>query len=105
MELDYFIPQIEALGSNPLNYRVSKYYEWHQCRLELARALYNNVDYLIISKYIVIEDTKLLSAVLDYRKREGKITIIANNWHLDIFRLADRNIFFHQEQVESGTYE
>lgn len=77
-----------------MNYRISKYYAWHECRLELARALYNSVDYLIISKYIIIEDTKLLTAVIDYRRKEGKITYIANNWHFDIFRLADKCIFF-----------
>jgi hypothetical protein len=98
MGLDFFIPHIEALGNASLNYRIAEYYAWHECRLELARALYNNVDYLIINKYMVIEDPVLLKAVIAYRKREGKITFIANNWYLDAFSLADRALFFFNER-------
>lgn len=94
VELDYFIPQIEALGNSPLNYRIAKYYPWHECRLELARALYNSVDYLLINKSIVIEDQRLLTAVIGFRRREGKITLIANNWNMDVLAFGDRVLLF-----------
>lgn len=42
----------------------------------------------------MIEDEKLLQNVINFRKKEGKITFIANNWHFNIFRLADKVAFF-----------
>lgn len=105
MELDYFIPQIQTLGQTALNYRIAKYYPWHESRLQLARALYNSVDYLLINKSIVLEDHQLLKTIIDFRRKQGKITIIANNWHIDAFSLADRLILFYKERRETGTFE
>jgi hypothetical protein len=104
MELDYFIPQIETLGNNHLNFRMAKYYSWHECRLELARALYNSVDYLFINKYMVIEDLQLLKSIIDFRRKEGKMTFLANNWNMDAFSLADKVVLFDNEKREFGSY-
>lgn len=73
--------------------------------MEIARALYNDVDYLIINKEIIVEDRKLLENIVEYRKRCGKITIIANNWRFDIFDLADKIAIFHNNKREVGTYK
>lgn len=58
------LPEILALGEKKLNYRMTKFYPWHSFRLELARALYNSVDYLFINRHIFLEDKQLVQAVI-----------------------------------------
>jgi hypothetical protein len=82
-----------------------KFNEWHQTRIELARALYNNVDYLIINKQNVFDDLTLLTAVFAERRASHKMTIVANNSHRFYFKLADRVLAVGRRgEMESGTY-
>lgn len=58
------LPEIQALGEKKLSYRMAKFYPWHSCRLELARALYNSVDYLFINRHVFLEDKPLVQAIV-----------------------------------------
>lgn len=58
------LPEIGTLGEKKLSYRMTKFYPWHSCRLELARALYNSVDYLFINRHVFLEDKQLVRAII-----------------------------------------
>ena len=105
------ITQLNALPSgiwsetNLLDEKSLKYNQWHQSRIELARALYNNVDYLILNKQNLFDDLSLLTAVLTERRANKKITIVANNTHMFFFKLADRILAIGRRgEQEVGVY-
>jgi ABC-type uncharacterized transport system ATPase subunit len=88
-----------------LDEKCLKFNEWHQSRIELARALYSNVDYLILNKHKLFDDLALLSAVFSDRKKHQKMTIVANNTHKFFFKLADRVLAIGRRgEMETGTY-
>jgi hypothetical protein len=71
----------------------------------LARALYCNVDYLILNKQNLLDDIALLTAVFADRRSHRKMTIVANNTHKFFFKLADRVLAVGpRREMERGTY-
>ncbi len=55
-QLDDFKETILSKENKRVNDRLSNYYKWHVARIELARALYNKVDYLFINRAILLQD-------------------------------------------------
>ena len=82
-----------------------KFNDWHQSRIELARALYNDVDYLVLNKQNLFDDLSLLTAVFAERRARGKVTVVANNTHKYYFKLADKILAIGKRgERETGTY-
>ena len=80
------------------------YSEWHETRMEIARALYNNVDYLLLDNPIILQDEELVKRVLLERRRQQKVTVVANNTHEYYFRFADSILVIGQHDCEFGDY-
>ena len=56
--------QSYASEKTKLNGALARLYSWHESRLELARALFHKVDFLIINKFILTRDIELMRKVI-----------------------------------------
>ena len=74
-------------------------------KIELARALYLNVDYLLIDRLIFKEYEYVIKKIKHYRRERNKTTVIVNVSG-SYYHLAEELIILNEDgRVERGSYE
>lgn len=92
--LKSYLAKAYALQKVKLNGSLSRLYSWHEARLQLARALFHKVDFLIINKYNLIRDTELMRKVIAERQSTNRVTILVNQSNLELLKLTRRVVLF-----------
>lgn len=82
-----------SFGSK-LSGSLAKVYTWHTARLELARALYQEVDFLILDKFTLTQDSHLMRKLVEERRKTNKFTILVNRNNFQLLKIADKISLF-----------